>query len=109
MPQQSGVSAVFRALADPTRCEVVRRLGSGPASMTELAAPFGMALPSFAQHMLVLERCGVVRSHKAGRARIYRLDPSPLRLAQGWLAEQRAQWEARLDRLDAFVLAEEER
>ena len=69
---------VLRALADPTRVAVVERLGAGTASTSELAQPFDMALPSFTQHLDVLEQCGIVTSHKQGRVRTYRLTPDPL-------------------------------
>jgi DNA-binding transcriptional ArsR family regulator len=95
---------VFRALADPTRRAVVRRLTSGPAAVSELARGSDMALPSFTQHLDVLERCGVVRSRKVGRVRTYRLVPQPLKTAERWMAQQRALWEGRLDQLDAYLL-----
>ena len=80
---------VFKALADPTRLAVVERLGAGPASTSELASPFAMALPSFTQHLDVLERSGLVASTKQGRIRTYRLTPAPLERAGAWLADQR--------------------
>ena len=95
---------VFRALADPTRRSVLERLGRGPAAMSELARPFAMALPSFLQHLTLLEDCGLVRSRKTGRVRTYRLAPRPMRAAEGWMAKQRALWERRLDQLDAYLL-----
>jgi DNA-binding transcriptional ArsR family regulator len=98
------VDNVLRALADTTRRRVVERLSSGPASVSELAAPFDMALPSFVQHLRVLEECGVVSSKKSGRVRTFRLAPKRLRAAEDWLAKQRAIWEARLDRLDEYLL-----
>ena len=94
---------MFQALADPTRRAVLERLGAGPAAMSELAEPFDMALPSFAQHLDVLERCGLVRSRKAGRVRTYRLAPRPLKEAETWIAKQRALWERRLDQLDHYL------
>ncbi len=97
------VSRIFQALADPTRRAVVERLSHGPASMTAIAQPFKMALPSFAQHMKVLEDCGIVRSHKAGRVRSYELDLRSLVSAEDWMAHQRAVWEQRLDRMEAVV------
>ncbi|MBK9035569.1 MAG: helix-turn-helix transcriptional regulator [Myxococcales bacterium] len=103
------IDGVFRALADPTRRQVIARLAGGPASVTELAAPFAMALPSFTQHLRVLERCGVVRSRKAGRVRTVELVPQRLRAAETWLAEQRALWDRRLDQLDRFLLAQKEK
>lgn len=99
---------VFGALADPTRRAVVRRLCAGPASVTELARPFAMALPSFAQHLGVLERAGLVRSRKRGRVRTYALAAPRLRAAEAWIEEQRALWERRLDQLDAFLMDEPE-
>lgn len=94
---------VFHALADPTRRAVLARLGDGPAAMTELAQPFAMALPSFAQHLDVLEGCGLVHSRKVGRVRTYRLAPRPLAAAEHWIVRQRAHWERRLDQLDDYL------
>lgn len=96
---------VFRALGDPTRRAVLRRLAHSDAAVTELGAPFAMALPSFLQHLRVLEDAGLVRSHKAGRVRSYALCPRALAPATTWLDAQRTAWEQRLDRLDAYLLA----
>lgn len=101
--QQAALSDVFNALADPTRRAIVGVLGRGPASVSELAAPFEMALPSFMKHLTVLERSGLVRSAKAGRVRTCELVPKALTQAERWLAEQRAVWEARSDRMAAFA------
>ena len=104
MPNQSvDLTRVFHALADPTRRAVLERLSRGPAAMTELARPFPMALPSFSQHLGVLEECGLVRSRKSGRVRTYQLAPQPLEAAQDWMAAQRASWERRLDQLDDYL------
>lgn len=97
------VDALFAALANPTRRRVVERLSRRPASVSELARPFEMALPSFVQHLRVLEEAGLVRSTKEGRVRTYRLEPRALGTARDWLEEQRALWEARLDRFDTYV------
>ncbi len=99
-PQLDGV---FHALADPTRRAVLSRLGRGSAAVSELAAPFDMALPSFLKHLKVLEESGLVRSEKAGRVRTYELVPKRLAMAEQWMAEQRSLWEARLDRLDTYL------
>jgi len=108
MPNQSiRLDRVYRALADPTRRAVLERLGRGPATTSELARPHGMALPSFAQHLDVLEDSGLVRSIKAGRVRTYRIVPKPLEAASRWLDAQRMHWEKRLDQLDA-LLAEQQ-
>jgi DNA-binding transcriptional ArsR family regulator len=106
MPNQQHIELdrVFHALGDPTRRAVLRRLGSGPAAVGELARPFKMALPSFTQHLSVLEKSGLVTSRKEGRSRIYSLEPKPLAAAEKWMEEQRALWERRLDRLDDYLL-----
>lgn len=98
------VDTVFRALSDPTRRRVVERLTQSAASVSELAAPFDMALPSFVQHLRVLEQSGLVESAKSGRVRTYRLVPNRLRAAEDWLAQQRNIWERRFDQLDAYLL-----
>lgn len=98
------VDTVFRALADPTRRGVVERLTRGSASVSELAEPFDMALPSFVRHLKVLEGSGLVRSSKTGRVRTYRLIPGRLESAETWLARQRTLWERRLDRLDDYLM-----
>jgi DNA-binding transcriptional ArsR family regulator len=104
MPNQPAqLGRVFRALADPTRRAVLERLSSGPAPVSELAQPFKMALPSFSQHLDVLENCGLVRSRKRGRVRTYRLAPQPLKDAEDWMATQRSIWERRLDQLDHYL------
>jgi DNA-binding transcriptional ArsR family regulator len=104
MPQQTAeLDEVFRALADPTRRTVIRRLATGSASTSQLAEPFAMALPSFTQHLSVLERAGLVTSSKTGRVRTYELVPAALDVADDWLAEQRRIWERRLDQLDEFL------
>jgi DNA-binding transcriptional ArsR family regulator len=102
--RQDEMDKVFQALSDSTRRQVVERLVSGPASTSELARPFEMALPSFTQHLKVLEEAGLVTSTKEGRVRTYRISPAALELADGWLAEQRRHWERRLDQLDELVL-----
>jgi DNA-binding transcriptional ArsR family regulator len=101
--QPSRLDRVFHGLADPTRRAVLERLGSGPAAVSELARPFRMSLPSFLQHLDVLEECGLVNSQKDGRVRTYQLTPRPLHLAEGWLAGQRAVWNRRLDQLDSYL------
>jgi DNA-binding transcriptional ArsR family regulator len=95
---------VFHALADPTRRAVIQRLGKSSASVTELVKPFKMALPSFMQHLNVLEQSGLVTSSKTGRIRTYTLEPKVIQQAENWLAEQRQTWEKRLDQLDEYLL-----
>ena len=99
----AGIDSAFQALADPTRRRVVERLSRGPASVSELAAPFDMALPSFMQHLGVLERSGLVRSAKVGRVRTYEISAARLRHVENWMRTQRSMWEDRLNQLDSYV------
>ncbi len=98
------IDGVFRALADPTRRHVLERLSRSPASVSELAKPFEMALPSFLEHLKILEGYGLVRSAKTGRVRTYQLVPTRLREAEDWLSAQRTFWTTRLDQLDNYLL-----
>jgi DNA-binding transcriptional ArsR family regulator len=97
------LDSVFQALANPTRRAVVERLGRGPAAVSELAEPFDMALPSFLQHLRVLEDCGLVRSRKKGRVRTLRIVPGRIERAADWLSKQRVLWERRLEQLDEHL------
>jgi DNA-binding transcriptional ArsR family regulator len=93
----------FQALANPTRRAVLERLGKGPATVSELAKPFGMALPSFLQHLQVLEASGLVQSRKRGRVRTVRIRQRNLERAVSWLAAQQEIWDQRLDQLDDYL------
>ncbi len=98
------VETIFRALADVTRRRVVERLAhEGAASVSDLAEPFDMALPSFMQHLNVLEDAGLVRSQKVGRVRTVSLQENSLQPAQDWLDTQQQLWERRLDQLDDYL------
>jgi len=103
MVQSAVADDVFHALSNPTRRKVLERLSAGPASVSELAAPFDMQLPSFVQHLSVLERSRLVRSQKRGRVRTYEIAPERFQVVDDWLTAQRQLWEARLDRFDAYV------
>ena len=93
----------FQALADPTRRGMVARLSRGPASVSELARPLAISLPAVMQHLQMLEASGLVRSEKKGRVRTCRIEPQALGRAERWIAEQRALWEGRLDRLEDYL------
>jgi DNA-binding transcriptional ArsR family regulator len=97
------LSGIFQALADPTRRAVLRQLGKGPASISELAKPFDMALPSFMKHIHFLEGSGLIRTRKDGRVRTCAIEKKPFAVAEAWLSAQRALWEGRTDRLEQFV------
>ena len=103
MVQTAAADAVFHALSNPTRRRVLEQLSAGPATVSELAAPFDMQLPSFVQHLGVLERSRLVRSRKRGRVRTYEIAPERLAVVGDWLAARRQEWEARLDRFDQHV------
>jgi len=95
----------FHALADPSRRSIVVRLSRGPASVSELAEPLAMSLPAVVQHIDVLQKSGLVRSEKVGRVRTCRLEPAPMRSVEQWIAQHRATWEGRLDRLGDVLSA----
>lgn len=97
------VDAVFAALADPTRRQLVEQLGRGPASVSQLAEPLPMSLPAVVQHLQVLEACGLVRSEKVGRVRTCRLEVKRLDTVQDWIEARRRTWERRLDRLGSYL------
>lgn len=103
MVQSTAADDVFHALSSPTRRKVLERLSVGPATVSELAAPFDMQLPSFVQHLSVLEESRLVRSRKRGRVRTYEIAPQRLKVAEDWLTARRQLWEARLDRFDQYV------
>jgi DNA-binding transcriptional ArsR family regulator len=98
------LSRIFHALADPTRRGILSRLAETPAPISELAGPTGLRLPTVMRHLAVLEEAGLIATAKAGRVRTCALVPEALAPARTWLDDQRAIWEGRLDRLEAFVM-----
>jgi DNA-binding transcriptional ArsR family regulator len=101
--QSEGLDRVFHALGDASRRAMVERLARGPASVSELARPFDMALPSVVQHLGVLEAAGIVTSAKVGRVRTCQLAAGALVPATDWIGRQRLPAERRLDRLGTFL------
>jgi DNA-binding transcriptional ArsR family regulator len=99
------LDAVFHALADSTRRSMLRRLADGPHSIGELAAPHAMTFAAVSKHLRVMERAGLVRREVQGRRHVCRLEPVAMQQAEEWIARQRAIWEGRFDRLDAYLLA----
>jgi DNA-binding transcriptional ArsR family regulator len=95
---------LFHALSDPTRRMMLARLARGPAAVSELAGPTGLKLPTILRHLSVLEAAGLVSTTKDGRVRSCALVPEALQPMRDWLEDQRAIWEARLDRLDDYVM-----
>src|SRR5678816_671946 len=98
MAQSAVADDVFYALSNSTRRKVLEQLCVGPATVSELAAPFDMKLPSFVQHLSVLEQSRLVKSKKRGRVRTYEIVPKRLTVVEDWLTARRRLWEARLDR-----------
>jgi DNA-binding transcriptional ArsR family regulator len=101
--QSVTLDGVFHALADPTRRAVIQRLNKGAATVSELAKPFNMALPSFVKHISVLEQSHLITSHKRGRVRTCSLERENLVAAERWFDELRAQWASRYDNLDNLL------
>lgn len=101
------LDGIFQALADPTRRAVLAELGKGPSSISDLARPFDMALPSFMKHIHFLEGSGLIRTQKQGRVRTCVIETKQFAMIETWLSAQRAVWEGRNDRLERFVLAEQ--
>lgn len=107
---KTSLDQVFHALADSTRRSVVERLGtSNSASVSELFRPFDIALPSFVQHLKVLENAGIITTIKEGRVRTCRLAPTALQTIDSWLDEQRSLWTQRLDQLDEYATSLKEK
>jgi DNA-binding transcriptional ArsR family regulator len=106
MQEPAALDRMFHALSDRSRRGMVDRLGRGPASVSELAAPLSMALPTVMKHLGVLEDTGLVSSQKNGRVRTYHLREDALGNVERWLAERRASWNKAFDRLDHFLADE---
>ena len=99
------LSAVFGALADPTRRAILTQLTKGDATVAELAAPFRVSQPAISRHLRVLERAGLISRSRRATARLSHLEAQPLREATAWLAGYRAYWDQSYDRLDALLAA----
>jgi DNA-binding transcriptional ArsR family regulator len=103
MAQSTVADRVFYALSNSTRRKVLEQLTVGPATVSDLAAPFDMKLPSFVQHLSVLEQSRLVKSKKRGRVRTYEIVPQRFKVAEDWLSERRQLWEVRFDQFDKYV------
>ncbi len=101
---QASLDHTFAALADPTRRAILARLAQGEATVSELAAPFGLRQPTISKHLRVLEEAGFIESGRDAQRRPRRLVVGgPLADVEGWLRPFREQWERRFDNLDAFL------
>ena len=101
--RSSGLDELFHALADGCRRAMIERLTNGPASVSQLAEPFDMALPTVVQHLQVLERAGIVMSEKVGRVRTYQLASDALVPVNAWIVARRRPQAAQLDRLGDYL------
>ena len=97
------LDAMFAALADRTRRDIVARLSQGDATVKELAAPYAMSVQAVSQHIGVLERCGLVTRGRHRQTRPCRLEVDALDVAMSWIEESRRVWEDRMDRLEAHL------
>ena len=101
--QTDALSATFAALADPTRRAILARLSIGEASVQALAEPFDISLPAVSRHLKVLEHAGLITRGRQAQWRPCRIEAAPLRTAQDWIAERRAEWERNFDQLAAYL------
>jgi len=103
MPAADPLSTTFAALADPTRRAILARLAQGDATVGELAQPFAMTLPGVSKHLRVLRDAGLVVQGRDAQWRPCRLETDRLRELDAWVAQYRSLWEARVDRLEAYL------
>jgi DNA-binding transcriptional ArsR family regulator len=103
MVKSQTLDQTFSALADPTRRDILERLARAPASITELARPYGISLPGMMKHVRILEEANLVTTEKRGRTRQCRPGPQDMEEVTRWIERYRGQWEHRLDRLEAYI------
>ena len=103
LAQRTSIDRVFHALGDPTRRSIVEKLSQGPVSVSSLAKPLDITLAAVVQHLQVLEKSGLVRTHKIGRVRTCRMAPKGLTVLERWIGERRSLWERRLNRLGKLL------
>src|ERR1700751_3911692 len=103
MQSSEHLDATFAALADPTRRAILARLALGESSVSELDEPFEISLPAVSKHLKVLERAGLIARSREAQWRPCRIEAAPLREVAVWVDRYRRFWEARLDRLDAYL------
>jgi DNA-binding transcriptional ArsR family regulator len=101
------IDRLFHALGDPTRRGMLDRLSQGPLSVSELAAPLGITLTAVAQHLQILEECGLAHTEKLGRVRTCRVESAGFDVVEEWIRNHRTTWERKLDRLATFLEEED--
>lgn len=102
------IDRLFHALGDPTRRAMLDRLSQGPLSVSALAAPLGITLTAVAQHLQILEECGLAHTEKLGRVRTCRIEPAGFDALERWIRDHRTVWERKLDRLGSLLEAGDE-
>jgi DNA-binding transcriptional ArsR family regulator len=102
------IDRLFHALGDPTRRAMLDRLSQGPVSVSALAAPLGITLTAVAQHLQILEECGLARTEKLGRVRTCRIESAGFNVLEQWIRNHRTLWERRLDRLGTFLAEDDQ-
>lgn len=102
------IDRLFHALGDPTRRAMLDLLSKGPLSVSQLAAPLGITLTAVAQHLQILEECGLAVTVKAGRVRACRVEAAGFDALEQWIRDHRTTWERKLDRLATFLEEEDE-
>jgi len=105
--KEVSIERVFHALGDATRRAIIDRLSEGPTSVSRLAAPLNITVTAVAQHLQILEECGLVHTEKVGRVRTCRIGTAGFAALQQWINDHRSLWERRLDRLENFLDEEE--
>ena len=108
MVQSQVLDRTFSALSDPTRRDILERLSSGPASISQLAVPIGISLPGVMKHVRILEEAKLVTTEKHGRTRECRIAPGDIDEVTDWIEHYRRTWEQRLDRLEALLEQQKE-
>lgn len=101
------IDRLFHALGDPTRRGMLDRLSQGPLSVSALAGPLGITLTAVAQHLQILEECGLAHTEKLGRVRTCRIEPAGFDALEQWIRNHRTTWERKLDRLATFLEEED--
>jgi DNA-binding transcriptional ArsR family regulator len=97
------LDAVFTALSDRTRRDIVARLSAGEATVTELAQRYAMSMQAVSQHIRVLERSGLISQGRHRQTRPCRLEPAALEVAVSWIEQSRRTWSERMDRLETHL------
>ena len=107
--EEQRLDALFTALSDRTRRDIVARLSAGEATVKELAEPYAMSMQAVSQHIRVLERCGLISRGRHRQTRPCRLEPAALEAALSWIEESRRTWSERMDRLETHLARLQER